>query len=148
MSTQDDYLLEFIGILATLHKELVELCITTSKHPLIRETVRSVIPVKSQSSEDYADKGVLISLAVNAKLLEPKNRDKTALGVSLLLRRPLGVWVAEAEVGWTGASIGWDVFDSREKRAEQFSLLAAELPELMHWLSARFRQELADMLNR
>jgi hypothetical protein len=145
MSSHDDCVFEVLGVLAAIHNAFIGVSASIGNHPAITRVSTSVLPVKSRAPTDYADEGIIVSVAINANLVNPKDRDKAALGASILLRRPLGVWVAEAEVGWTGASIGWDSFDSREGQAEQFAQLTPQLPALVDWVLARFQEELAKL---
>lgn len=59
----------------------------------------------------------------------------------MLLRRALGTWLAEAEIGWSGASIGWDSFESEELRADSLEALVLEVPGLVERLRSKFEAE-------
>ena len=145
MSDYDSYLLEFIGILAYVRKELRCLEIFASKQSSVSSISVTVAPTKTESVSDYADAGVTMLLALDAELKIPLDDNKKAIGASFLLRRSLGIWIVEAEVGWSGSEIGWDAFHSQEIREELFAQVAPKIPELLEQLSARFRSAIIQL---
>jgi len=137
----DECVLEFIGILAAVNRCFTQTAASIRGMSVISSVSVLVIPVGMQSASEYADLGMVISLAVNAELRAPVDDNRKAIGVSLLLRRSSGVWIVEAELGWSGVAIGLDAFDSREERMGDWSELASKVPDLAEWLSARLESE-------
>ena len=109
---------------------------------VLRNISTDVIPFKCEAS-DYADEGVTISIALSADLCVPIDSEKKAIGMSLLLRHAEGLWIAEAEIGWTGVNIGWDAFESREFREESLDVARPQIKGIVVWAGETFRQEVA-----
>ena len=108
----------------------------------IKQTSISINPVKSDSPSEYTDYGTSISIAIDSVLVTPPDYEKNSIGASLLLRRPTGIWVAGAEIGWSGVSIGWDVFAAQEVQASSFDELSFRIPVLVECLEARYKAEI------
>jgi hypothetical protein len=110
------------------------------KSSALQAASTTVIPFKSEQT-DYAEYGVTLSVALNAEIRKPVDREKMAIGMALLMRRSGGVWIAEAEVGWTGRDVGWDSFASREVQSSSVEQLIEEVPALIAWMDETFREE-------
>jgi hypothetical protein len=133
-------ILEFLAFLAEVEGMFRQVHLFAEKIPAFRSVCTMVIPSKAEPSE-YADHGVIISIALDAELRKPIDSDKKSLGISLLLRHTRGVWLAEADVGWSGQNIGWDSFDSKEAQAKSIDEIVSMTPSLVDWLDMRFREE-------
>ena len=141
MSDANIATLDFIATLANINATFRKLQILVSKSNMIKQTSISINPVKSDSTSEYSDYGVSISIAIDSVLVTPPDDEKNSIGASLLLRRPAGVWIAEAEIGWSGVSIGWDVFAAQEVQASSFDELSLRIPVLVEWLETRYKAE-------
>ena len=137
-------ILEFLAFLAEVEGMFRKVHLFAEKNRAFRSVCTMVIPSKAEPSE-YADNGVIISIALDAELRKPIDSDKKSLGISLLLRHTRGAWLAEAEVGWSGEQIGWDSFDSKEAQAKSIDEIVGMTPSLVDWLETRFREEVAKL---
>src|SRR5262245_17836738 len=129
MSSTDTTILGFIAFLARMCAMFRKVALFAENVPILHSISTSVIPSKAEPS-DYAVDGVIISIALNAELVKPLDADRQAIGMSLLLRHTGGFWLAEAEVGWSGQSIGWDDFDSREIQCPSIEEIIQAVPPL------------------
>ena len=143
--SSSESVLDFIGFLASVDAQFRRARIAAEKSAAVRDVSTMVIPFKAATSDD-ADKGVTISVALNAELRRPLNSERKALGMSLLLRRVAGSWIAESEVGWSGKEIGWDVFEAKELKADSLESLMLQVPAIVDRASARFAEEVAKLL--
>jgi hypothetical protein len=142
--TSDEIVLEFLVFLAHVRALFRQVHLFAEESPALRDVSTTVIPFKGEPS-DYADRGVNVSVALNAEVLNPTNSERKAIGMSLLLRRSGGLWIAEAEVGWTGDRIGWDPFDSKETQATSIDEIMAKITPLVEWMSLRFQEEVTKL---
>jgi hypothetical protein len=136
--------LQFIAFLAQVRAMFRQVHLLAEKDPLLRSVSTSVIPFKTEPS-DYADTGVIITLALNAELTMPADSERKALGMSLLLRHSNGLWVAESEVGWTGQMVGWDPFDATEVQADSIEEVIQKVPALVERAGLKFKEEVAKL---
>jgi len=139
-----EIVLKFLAFLAQVRTMFRQVHLFAEKIPALQTVSTTVIPFESQQS-DYADAGVTISVALNAEVRVPVDSEKKALGMCLLLRHTGGLWLAEAEVGWTGEKVGWDPFDSKEARATSVEEIICIVPPLVEWMEMRFREEVAKL---
>lgn len=138
-------ILEFLSFLATTRAIFREVHIFSERSPALRDVSTSVMPFKCKPS-DYADEGVTISIALNAELRTPLDSERQAIGMSCLLRHAGEQWHAEVEVGWTGAEVGWDDFESWEAQAISIEEIESQVPPLVELAGARFRAEVATLV--
>jgi hypothetical protein len=139
-----DTILEFLIFLADVQTIFRQVQLSVEKSPALQDVSTFVIPSKGDPSP-YAQGGVLISIALNAELRKPLNADRKAIGMSLLLRHTGGSWLAEAEVGWSGESIGWDQFDARDDSAVSVEEIMTKAKTLVVWMGTRFKEEVAKL---
>src|SRR5438876_533226 len=110
-----EVVVRFLIFLANVRTMFRQVHLFAEGIPALQTVSTTVIPFKSEPTE-YAEYGVTLSIALNAELSRPADEEKMAIGMSLLIRRSANVWIAEAEVGWTGKTIGWDPFASKDMR--------------------------------
>lgn len=139
-----DLVFGFVGLMAEVQARFRTEAILAERNPALYDLSTSVIPSKCDPS-DYADDGVTIHVALNAELRVPLDEDKKAIGTSLLIRHAEGHWIAESEIGWSGARIGWDPFDSQEIEADTLEELVQRIPAIVDWVCTRFREETAKL---
>jgi hypothetical protein len=135
-------ILQFLTFLADVQAIFRDVHLRAQKNGALRDVSTKVIPFRCSPSA-YADGGVTISVALNAELLQPSDSEKKAMGMSLLLRHTGGMWVAEAEVGWTGEMVGWDQFDAQEAQYPSIEEMILQVPLLVKWMGTRFEEEIA-----
>jgi hypothetical protein len=133
--------LRFLAFLAQVQGMFRQVHLIAEKSPILCDVSTDVIPSLGAAS-NYADEGVTISIALNGWFVKPPDSEREAMGMSVLLRHCDGVWIAEAEVGWTGREIGWDPFDSKETEATSIEEIMDKAPPLVEWMGTRFRKEL------
>lgn len=132
---------DFVLWMAHVQAAFRELHIAASRDPRFAAVHTQVIP-HGRSRED-----VTLSFSLLADRHDLSDASKQALGISLLLRQDAGGWVLEAETGWSGKDIGWDVIDDDTASATSVAELLGRAPVLVEWLSRRFN-EIADQSSR
>lgn len=137
-------ILRFIEFLAQVSASFNKVAIFAENQTSLHTVTTRVSPFKGESSE-YAEEGATIAVFLNAELRAPVDSEKKALGMSLLLRHTAGLWVAEAEVGWSGEMVGWDPIESKESRATSIEELMNETPPLVEWMGGKFAEALQDL---
>jgi hypothetical protein len=143
--SSSDSVLDFIAFLASVDAQFRRTRIAAEKSTALRDVSTMVIPFKAATSDD-ADNGVTISVALNAELRRPLDSERRAIGMSLLLRRVAGSWIADSEVAWSGKDIGWDAFDAKELQTDSLESLMVQVPAIVDWASARFAAEVAKLV--
>jgi len=136
--------IELIAFLADARSMFRQTHIFAEKEAAISDVFTTIEPFKAEDTR-FADRGVTLSIALNANLRHPRNPEKRALGMSLMIRRSAGIWIAEAEVGWTGNEVGWDPFASKEIQHASPEEVFANLPALVTWMDSVFRQTVAEL---
>ena len=134
-----EVVLRFVGFLAVVRSMFRQTHLFAEKQRSLQSVSTSVEPFKVEDSA-YADEGVTLTLALNANLRKPPSSERQAVGMTLLLRRREGRWIAEAEVGWTGRDVGWDPLASKEIECASPEDLMAKVPPLVTWMDATFRE--------
>lgn len=137
-----EIVLQFLAFLAQVRAAFRQVHLFAEKSPALRTVSTAVIPVEVKPS-DYADKGVTICVALDAELRKPIDSERKSLGISLLLRHTRGMWLAEAEIGWTGKKIGWNSFDSKEAQGKSIDEIMNTIPPMVEWMDRRFKEEVA-----
>ena len=145
MKTIDDSILDFLSLLASIRAGFRRIHIFSEECGLFRRVITTVNPFMVANADGYADGGVTIQFGLDAELLTPPNLERKALGASLLLRRKSGMWVLEAEIGWSGEQVGWDSIDSRDTTETTIEGVIQKMPELGEWLCARFKEEVGKL---
>lgn len=130
--------IQFISFLALIRSLFRQTHLFAEHEIVISEVSTHVEPFKVEES-DYADNGVTLSIALNANLRNPRDPEKQAIGMSFLVRRRGGIWLAEAEVGFTGRDVGWDPFESKEARFNTIEDLMVDAIPLVSWMDRVFR---------
>src|SRR4051794_29190147 len=110
--SSSEVVVRFISFLALVRSMFRQTHLFAEKENVFCDVSTNVEPFKVEESE-YADDGVTLSIALNANLRNPRDSERQALGMSLLIRRSSGNWIAEAEVGFTGRDVGWDPFECK-----------------------------------
>jgi hypothetical protein len=134
----------FIVFLSDARSMFRQTHLFAEKERTIRDVSTLIEPFKGEESQ-YADYGVTLSIALSANLRDPPNVERRALGMSLLIRRSSGTWIAEAEVGWSGNEVGWDPFASREIQSTSPEDVIANVPALVAWMDSTFRSAVAEL---
>jgi hypothetical protein len=134
----------FIAFLSDVRSMFRQTHLFVEKERAIRDVSTLIEPFKGEESQ-YADCGVTLSIALNANLRNPPNLERRALGMSLLIRRSSGTWIAEAEVGWSGNAVGWDPFASRKIQSTALEDVIANVPALIAWMDSTFRSAVAEL---
>jgi hypothetical protein len=142
----NEIILKFVAFLAHVRAMFRQFHLFAEKSPVLHSVSTMVIPFKGDPS-DYADDGVTVSIALNAEVRKVTDSEKKAVGMSLLLRHSGGLWIAEAEVGWTGEKVGWDPFASKEVQATSIEEIMNKIPSLVEWMGVRFRDEVEKLQN-
>jgi hypothetical protein len=132
--------LHFLDFLADVRRMFNQVHIVSERSAALHSVSTEVFPFKGKSStHDYG--GLTISVYLSAELRSPPDSEHRAIGMSWLLRHTDGVWLSEAEVGWSGRMIGWDHFDSREVQADSIEVIIDKIPPTLEWLCERFKEE-------
>lgn len=137
--SSSEAIVRFISSLAGIRSMFRQTHLFAEKQNIVQTVSTQVEPFKGEVS-DYADKGISLTIALNANLRSPPDLERHAVGMTLLIRRRGGKWIAEAEVGWTGRDIGWDPFESREIERASPEELMDDVPPLVEWMDANFRE--------
>ena len=88
----------FIEFLARVRAMFREVHLFAEMDPRLHSVTTAVIPFKTKPL-DYADDGLTTAVALNAELVKWEDRNRKAIGMSLLLRRSGGMWCAEGGSG-------------------------------------------------
>lgn len=137
--SDNDLILKFLVFLAQVRTSFRKTHIFAESNPILRNVNTSITPFRAESAN--ADLGVTLSVDLFADIVNAADIEKSSLGMSLVLRCYGGLWIAEAEVGWSGHEIGWDPFDSREAQSRSIEGIMDKVHLLVEWMEARFREE-------
>ena len=134
----NEVILSFLIFMAKAGAMFRQIHVMAEKCPGLKNISTQVIPFRVDPSE-YADGGVTLSFALDADVVAPDG-GLLALGISLVLRRSGGVWIAEAAVGGVDEKVGWTSLDSRDVRGESMEdIIAGALP-LIDWMRTRLAE--------
>lgn len=136
--------IQFISFLALVRSMFRQTHMFAETVTAISDVSTHVEPFKVEGS-DYADNGVTLSISLNANLRKPQDPERQAIGMSLLIRRSGGSWIADAEVGFTGRDVGWDPFDSKEAQFDTVEDLMIDAAPLVNWMDRVFRDAVAKL---
>lgn len=93
----------------------------------------------SEISKNYADYGVTINMELDSELTKMGPEGQHSMGISVLVRRSNGQWIAEGEIGWISNEIGWDRFYDKEIKADNINIFFEELPKFTSTMVTEYK---------
>ena len=143
MTHKDDIILDFVAALAAVkdsHREVAAgLQHTTGVESVEIRISPSQNKKPNEFQPEYAERGVTLALFLDAIVEKEGPAGQNILGLSILLRRSLGPWIVEGELGWAGGEVGWDNFEDRELTAATVREIIDALPQFARELTDRYR---------
>jgi hypothetical protein len=143
--TKHSQLTEFITALAEVRNIFRDIHICMERKESFSKVSTDVIPFSGRASQANSKK-TSINITTSGELLNWKDINKKAFGVSLLICYADEKWTLECEYGWSGQEVGWDPieeiifeYETADELVSNFRLMAIGFKSsVLDYLSKNF----------